>query len=70
MFQCEGEAVLRNIRIGLSCLDNLAIVAMRKKLEKVTAHIQRARQDWVPETIFPVDLELEDPTPSGREYDA
>lgn len=62
--------MLLDIRIGLSCLDNLAIVVMRKKLEKVTAHIEHARQDWRSVTIFPVDLELEDPTPTGRGYDA
>lgn len=62
--------MLLDIRIGLSCLDNLAIAVMRKKLEKATAHIGRARQHWVPVTIFPVDLELEGPTPTGRGYDA
>lgn len=62
--------MLFDIRIGLSCLDNLAIVVMRKKLEKVTAHIEHARQDSRPVTIFPVDLELEDLTLTGRGYDA
>lgn len=61
--------MLFNIHIHLSCLDNLVIVVMRKKLEKVTAHIEHER-DWKPVTIFPVDLELEDPTPTGRGYDA
>lgn len=62
--------MLLNIRVGLSCLDNLAIFVRRKKLEKITAHIEHARQDWIPVTIFPVDLELEDQTPTGRGYDA
>lgn len=62
--------MLLNIRIALSSLNNLMIVMMRKKPEKVTAHIEHALQDWIPVTIFPVDPELEDPTPTGRGYDA
>lgn len=62
--------MLLNLRIALSSLNNLMIVVMRKKPAKVTVHIKHARQDWIPITIFPVDLELEDPTPTGRGYDA
>lgn len=46
------------------------IVVMRMKLEKVTAHVESMCQDRMSVTIYPVDLELEDPTPSGRGYDA
>lgn len=46
------------------------IVVMRMKLEKVIAHVESMCQDRMSITIYPVDLELEDPAPSGRGYDA
>lgn len=55
---------------ALSRLDNLVIVVMRKKLKKVTAHVESVLQDWMSVPIYLVDLELEDPTPSGRGDDA
>ena len=65
-----GRGCCLNIRIALSRLDSFMIVKMRKKLEKVPAHTEHVRQDWILVIIFPVDLELEDPTPTGRGYDA
>lgn len=62
--------MLLNIRVALSRLDNQAMAVLRMKIKKVTAHVQSVRQDRMYMTIYPVDLELEDPTPTGRGYDA
>lgn len=62
--------MLLNVRVTSSRPDNLVIVVMRMKLKKVTAHVESVHQDLISVTISPVDLELEDPTPFGRGYDA
>lgn len=56
--------------VALFRLDDLVTVVMRMELKKVTAHVESMCQDRMSVTIYPVDLELEDPTPSGRGYDA